>query len=67
MTKIYFLLKLDLNRNFSMKPLQELVTMLRTRSDSIFKVVKLWYDIFESGNHLFATYYTDNTNKLSMS
>jgi hypothetical protein len=44
-----------------------LIKHLDIDSDSILKIVKSLYDVFEAGNHWFAIYHAHHVNKLEMS
>ena len=55
-----------LNRDFYIKPPQELANEFGLWKDSILKVIKPLYSIPEAGNHWFKTYHLHYTEKLQM-
>ena len=65
-TQAYVQSNSNLNRDFYIRHPSELITMLGTSSDRIFKVVKPLYGVSEAGNHWFMTYHSHHINKLSM-
>lgn len=61
-TQVYVQSTLDLNWNFFIYPLSELITMIGALLEYILKIVKPFYDVSEAGNYLFATYYNYHIN-----
>ena len=55
-----------LNRDFYIKPPQELAHEFGLPGDSILKVIKPLYGVPEAGNHWFKTYHLHHTEKLQM-
>jgi hypothetical protein len=55
-----------LNRDFFVKPPQELARRLNLQDDSVLKVVKPLYGVPEAGNHWFKTYHSHHVNELGM-
>ena len=55
-----------LNRDFYVRPPQEINEILQLGKSTILKVIKPLYGIPEAGNHWFHTYHRHHTEKLSM-
>jgi hypothetical protein len=56
----------SLNRDFFVRSFVELIKHLDIVSDSILKMIKSLYDVFEIDNHWFVTYHAHHVNKLDM-
>jgi hypothetical protein len=56
----------SLNRDFFVRSFVELIKHLDIASNSILKMIKSLYDVFEIDNHWFVTYYAHHINKLDM-
>ena len=65
-TQAYFQLTSELNRDFYIWLLFELISLLNAKSDCIIKVMKLFYGVLEARNYWFATYHTHYKEKLGM-
>ncbi len=57
----------SLNRDFFVRSFVELIKHLDIDTDSILKIVKSLYDVFEVDNHWFVIYHAHHVNKLEMS
>lgn len=57
---------LDFNQDIFIYLSLELITIIRTSSDYILKIVKSLYSVPEAGNHWFATYQPYHINNLVM-
>jgi hypothetical protein len=55
-----------LNRDFYVRPPQEVGETLQLTKDTVLKVIKPLYGIPEAGNHWFTTYHRHHTKKLQM-
>jgi hypothetical protein len=55
-----------LNRQFYVRPPQELQNELGLDKDSVLRVLKPLYGVPEAGNHWFRTYYSHHVNQLHM-
>jgi hypothetical protein len=56
----------SLNRDFFVRSFAELIKHLDMASNSILKMIKSLYDVFEIDNHWFVTYPVYHVNKLDM-
>jgi hypothetical protein len=56
----------NLNREFYVRPPQELKSELGLDEDSVLKVLKPLYGVPEAGNHWFKTYHSHHINQLHM-
>jgi hypothetical protein len=56
----------NLNREFYVRPPQELVAELGIEKDSVLKVLKPLYGVPEAGNHWFKTYHSHYVQQLHM-
>jgi hypothetical protein len=65
-TQTYVQLTFDLNRNFYIRSLLELIILLNISNDCILKMIKSLYDVLETSNHWFATYHRHHLVKLEM-
>ena len=65
-TQAYVQSNSKLNRDFFIRPPQELIAMMGAPPSCILKVVKPLYGVPEAGNHWFATYHAHHTGKLGM-
>ena len=66
-TQAYVQSTLDLNQDFFICPLSELITMMEASPECILKVVKFLYSVPKAGNHWFAMYHNYHINTLAMS
>jgi hypothetical protein len=57
----------SLNRDFFVRSSVELIKHLDIDTNSIFKIIKSLYDVFEIDNHWFVIYHAHHVNKLEMS
>ena len=57
---------INLNREFYVRPPQELKTELGINKDSVLKVLKPLYGILEAGNHWFKTYHSHHIQQLNI-
>jgi hypothetical protein len=57
----------SLNRDFFVRSFVELIKHLDIDTNSILKIIKLLYDVFEADNHWFVIYHVHHVNKLEMS
>ena len=65
-TQAYCQSRSNLNREFYIRPPQELATMLGISVENVLQVVKPLYGVPEAGNHWFATYHKHHTSNLGM-
>ncbi len=56
-----------LNRDFFVRSSVELIKHLDIDTNSILKIIKSLYDVFEADNHWFVIYHAHHVNKLEMS
>jgi hypothetical protein len=57
----------SLNRDFFFRSFVELIKHLDIDTNSILKIIKSLYDVFEIDNHWFVIYHAHHVNKLEMS
>ncbi len=57
----------SLNRDFFVRSFVELIKHLDIDTNSILKIIKSLYDVFEADNHWFVIYHAHHVNKLEMS
>jgi hypothetical protein len=62
----YVQLITSLNRDFFVRSSVELIKHFDITSNSILKMIKSLYDVFEIDNHWFVTYHAHHVNKLDM-
>ena len=65
-TQVYIQLTSNLNQEFYIQLLLELILLLGVSSDCVVKVIKPLYNIPKAGNHWFATYHIHYKEKLGM-
>ena len=65
-SQVYIQSTMTLNRDFYIKPPQELANEFGLWKDSILKVIKPLYGIPEAGNHWFKTYHLHYIEKLQI-
>lgn len=53
----YVQLTSNLNRDFFIKSFHKFVKMMKTKNNCLFKMMKLFYDVFKTNNYWFATYH----------
>ncbi len=56
----------NLNRDFYVQSLSELIKLMSISSECILKMIKSLYEVSETDNHWFKTYHDHHTDKLNM-
>ncbi len=58
--------RFNLNRDFYVQSLSELIKLMRIFSDCILKMIKFLYDVSKADNHWFKTYHDHHIDELNM-
>ncbi len=64
--QIYVQSRSNLNRDFYVQSLSELIKLMKISSECILKVIKPLYEVSETDNHWFKTYHDHHTDKLKI-
>jgi hypothetical protein len=65
-TQIYVQSRFNLNKNFDVQSLSELIKLMSILSECILKMIKSLYEVSETDNHWFKTYHDHHIDKLSI-